>query len=81
MSMPDRSAVSASSTTICVTLPSAPAHGSVVPAERDEAKNRISSTGKLRSASSRRITPPTWPVAPTTATRLIPTTPSRLLAV
>ena len=71
MSMPDRSAVSASSTTIWRTEPSAAGHGNVEPADRDEAKNRISSTGKWRSTSSRRITAPTWPVAPTTATRLI----------
>ena len=54
------------------------------PAERAEAKNRIVSTGKLRSSSRRRITPPTCPVAPTTPTfkpmpaRLRPpTAPSR----
>src|ERR1700712_1989121 len=70
MSMPDRSAVSASSTTMSWTLPSGATHGRVVPAERAEAKKRISSTGKRRSASRRRITPPTWPVAPTTAMRL-----------
>ena len=40
---------------------------SVRPAERAEAKRRISSTGKSRSASSLRMTPPTWPVAPNDA--------------
>ena len=63
MSMPDESAVAASSTTM-----SSPRHGSVVPAERAEAKKRIRPTGKSRSSSSRRMTAPTWPVAPTTAT-------------
>ena len=58
-------AVSVSSTT---TSPSP--QGSFVPAERAEAKNRISSTGNDRSASSARITPPTWPVAPNTPTRM-----------
>ena len=64
-SRPVRSAVAASST---VTSP--PFHGRVRPAERAEAKNRISSTGKDRSSRSVRITPPTWPVAPTTPTRM-----------
>ena len=50
----DGSAVAASSTVI-----SPSPHGRVVPAERAEAKKRISSTGKPRSASRRRITPPT----------------------
>ncbi len=45
MSSPAGSAVAASSTTI-----SAPAYGSTVPAERDEAKNRTSSAGKRRSS-------------------------------
>ncbi len=54
MSRPAGSAVAASSTTI-----SPPPHGSVVPAERAEAKKRSSSIGKPRSASSRRMTPPT----------------------
>ncbi len=54
MSSPLGSAVSASSTTM-----SAPLQARVVPAEREEAKYRISLTGKLRSSSSRRITPPT----------------------
>ena len=54
MSRPDGSASSASSTTMSVSF-----HGSVVPADRAEAKKRISSTGKSRSASSRRITLPT----------------------
>ena len=64
MSSPAGSAVAASSTRT-----STPSHGSVVPAERAEAKKRISSTGNDRSASSRRITVPTCPVAPTTPTR------------
>ena len=63
MSSPLGSAVAASSTRT-----SAPCHGRVVPAERADAKNRISATGKSRSSSRRRMTPPTWPVAPTTAT-------------
>ena len=33
--------------------------GNVEPADREEAKYRISSTGNARSASIRRITPPT----------------------
>src|SRR5262245_23250890 len=64
MSMPDQSAVSASSTTT-----SSPCQGSVRPAERGEAKYLISPTGNERSASTERITPPTCPVAPTTPTR------------
>jgi hypothetical protein len=40
-----------------VTSPSA--HGNDVPAERLEAKYRISSTGNARSARTRRITVPT----------------------
>ena len=63
MSMPVRSAVSASSTRISV-----PRHGNVVPADRSDAKNRTCCIGKSRSSSSRRMTVPTWPVAPTTAT-------------
>ena len=54
MSSPLGSAVSASSTTMSV-----PFHGRVVPAEREDAKYRISLTGKLRSSSSRRMTLPT----------------------
>ena len=34
------------------------------PAERAEANNRSWSTGNFRSARMRRMTPPTWPVAP-----------------
>ena len=45
MSSPLGSAVAASSTTT-----SRPANGSTVPAERAEAKKRISSTGKARSS-------------------------------
>ena len=61
MSRPLGSAVAASSTVICV-----PFQSRVVPAERAEAKKRICETGKLRSARIWRMTPPTWPVAPTT---------------
>ena len=39
------------------------------PAERSEANGTTSRAGKPRSRSSCSITPPTWPVAPTTATR------------
>ena len=53
-SRPEKSAVAVSSTTI-----SPPAHGRVVPADRTEAKKRTSVTGKRRSASRARITPPT----------------------
>ncbi len=63
MSSPLGSAVAASSTTTSV-----PFHGRVVPADRADAKKRISATGKSRSSSRRRITAPTWPVAPTTPT-------------
>jgi len=63
MSMPVRSAAAASSTRM-----SRPRHGNVVPAERAEARKRTSESGKSRSSSRRRITVPTWPVAPTTAT-------------
>jgi hypothetical protein len=42
----------------------------VEPAERDEAKKRMSSTGNSRSSSIERITVPTWPVAPTIAIRM-----------
>ena len=65
MSMPEKSAVSASSTVIA-----RPRHSIVDPAERDDAKKRMSSTGKSRSSSIERITVPTWPVAPTIATRM-----------
>ena len=61
-SMPDQSAVDVSSTTT-----SRSPHCRVVPAERAEARNRISPTGKSRSSRRLRMTPPTWPVAPTTA--------------
>ena len=63
ISMPARSAVDASSTRI-----SPPFHGRVGPAERAEARNRTCCIGNSRSSSSRRMTAPTWPVAPTTAT-------------
>ena len=42
---------------------------SCLPAERGEANGTISDAGKLRSRSSRSISVPTCPVAPTTATR------------
>jgi len=51
MSSPDGSAVAASSTVI-----SPSAHRRVVPAERAEAKNRISAIGNFRSARISRIT-------------------------
>ncbi|CAB4661212.1 unannotated protein [freshwater metagenome] len=54
ISMPVRSAVSASSTTI-----SSPRKVSVLPAEREEAIKRRRSIGKLRSSSRRSITEPT----------------------
>ena len=54
MSRPDGSAVSVSST-----VTSVPFQGRVVPAARADAKYRISSTGKFRSSSRRRMTPPT----------------------
>ena len=50
----ETSAVAASSTTM-----SWPRHGSVVPADRAEAKKRSDAKGNARSSSSRRITPPT----------------------
>ena len=53
-SRPLKSAVAVSSTTM-----SRPLNGSVVPAERDDAKKRTSSRGKLRSSSRARMTPPT----------------------
>ncbi len=65
MSIPEKSAVSASSTSIA-----RPFHSIVVPAEREEAKKRISSTGKSRSMRIARMTVPTCPVAPTMATRM-----------
>ncbi len=54
MSRPAGLARAASSTRM-----STPSHGMDEPAERAEAKNRMSSTGNARSASSRRITLPT----------------------
>src|SRR5262249_5089012 len=57
---PEKSAASASSMTISVSL-----HGSVWPAERDEAKKRTISYSASRSARIERITSPTMPVAPT----------------
>ena len=54
MSNPVGSAVDASSTVI-----SPPAHGKVLPAERADAKKRMSSIGNFRSAKSERITLPT----------------------
>jgi hypothetical protein len=67
MSMPAKSAVAESSTT---TSPSA--QGSVLPADRADAKKRTSSRGKARCASRVRMTPPTWPVAPNTPIRMGP---------
>src|ERR1035438_4557252 len=49
---------------------SRPFHSRVEPADLEEAKNRISSTGNARSRRMSRITVPTCPVAPTTATRM-----------
>ena len=40
------------------------------PAERADAKNRSSLIGNRRSSSTRRMTPPTCPVAPKTPTRM-----------
>ncbi|CAB4690967.1 unannotated protein [freshwater metagenome] len=54
MSRPEGSAVSASSTVIWRSP-----HGNVVPAERDDAKKRMSLTGKFRSARMARMTLPT----------------------
>ena len=56
-------AVAASSTTI-----SRPSKTIFDPAERVEANSRSEASGKLRSASSSRIIPPTRPVAPTMPT-------------
>ena len=64
-SMPERSAVAASSTTM-----SSSPQGSVEPAERPEARYRMEVTGKLRSTRIERRTTPTWPVAPTMAMRI-----------
>ncbi len=65
MSSPEKSAVAVSSTVTSVSP-----HGRVVPAERADAKYRISSTGKFRSKSRVRMTLPTWPVAPKTPIRM-----------
>jgi hypothetical protein len=54
-----------SSSSPCTTEPSS----SSFPAERSEANGTISRAGKPRSRSSFSISAPTWPVAPTTATR------------
>ena len=54
MSMPEKSAVAESST-----VTSSPLKGSVVPAERADAKNRTCSSGKSRSSRRARMTPPT----------------------
>ena len=54
ISMPEKSAVAASSTSM-----TRPFHSIVDPADRDDAKKRISSTGKLRSSNIARITVPT----------------------
>ena len=66
-SRPVKSAVSVSSTMI-----SSFPHRRRRPAERADAKNRISVTGNWRSSSTLRITPPTCPVAPKTPTRMTP---------
>src|SRR5690606_25186964 len=66
MSMSARSSVAVAARSS--TRTSTPANGSVLPAERAEAKNRTAATGSSRSSRRRRITAPTWPVAPTTAT-------------
>jgi len=54
ISRPAKSATAMSSTVM-----SSPRQSSFLPADRDDAKYRISSTGKLRSASSVRMTLPT----------------------
>ena len=54
ISMPAKSAVAESSTTM-----SSPLKGSVAPAERADAKNRTCVTGKSRSSRRARMTPPT----------------------
>ena len=64
MSRPVGSAVAASSTVI-----SPSPQGSVLPAERAEAKKRSSASGKFALGEDLRITAPTWPVAPTMPTR------------
>ena len=61
--MPAGSAVATSSTTI-----SRPSTSIVEPAERAVANRRSSRIGNARSTRMSRITVPTWPVAPTTAT-------------
>ena len=65
MSTPATSAVAASSTTT-----SSPRKAIRRPAEREVAKSLRSSTGNSRSSRIARITVPTWPVAPRTATRM-----------
>jgi cytoskeletal protein RodZ len=64
-----RSASSESTPTSC----SSPRNRSLAPAERSEASRTSSSTGKDRSSRMRTILRPTAPVAPTTATRMAPT--------
>ena len=65
MSSPSWLAVSASSM-----VSSWPRNGIDRPADRAEAKSRSSSSGKDRSSNTRSMTPPTWPVAPNTPTRM-----------
>src|SRR3984957_16589725 len=65
--IPAKSAVAASSTGM-----STPWKDRSRPADREEAKNRTSSRATLRSWRIDRMTDPTWPVAPTTATRIPP---------
>ena len=69
-SMPLRSAVATSSTSTW-----APRKSTTVPALRAEEKKRTERAGKSRSASMARMTRPTWPVAPTTATETPSATP------
>src|SRR5699024_8334622 len=75
MSIPARSASEVAATSS--TTMSSPRKGRVVPAERAEAKKRTFSAGKSRSSRSRRMTTPTCPVAPTTASVVIFRSPSR----
>src|SRR5437588_7205597 len=62
-SRPDQSAAAASSTST-----SSRPQGRRRPAERTVANRRRRDTGKRRSANTARMTPPTWPVAPTIPT-------------
>ena len=64
-SKPPKSASATSSTVISPSF-----HGSIRPADRTDAKKRTLSHGKPLSTRRARITPPTWPVAPKTPTRM-----------